>query len=415
MTRRPSYGWAVVFALAITETTSWGVLFYGFPVLLKPMEADLGWSRVQMTGAFSLALAAQGATGVWVGRWLDAHSPRALMTTGSVAATALVVGWSRVGSLTAFYALWAAAGVVMATVLYEPAFTVVTKWFPGEGRRAALTTVTLVAGLASFIFLPLENQLIASFGWRKALMVLAAVLGLVTIPLHLLVLRAPTAMGRGSSAAVADADADDRVLTEPAAYSLRVTIRFPGFWFLATAFVLSSFVTSALAVHQVAYLQERGYTAAFAATATGVLGAMQLPGRLLFGPLSRRLSRPRVTTLVFATFAVGLAILAAGTNTATVWLFVIVYGAGRGMSTLLRATLVGDLFGARHYGSIAGALAFPSTVALAAAPVLAGVLYEQLGGYRPVLWLLVVAAAGAVLAASQVERRPIGAGPSPAS
>jgi MFS family permease len=411
--RRPSYGWAVVVALSITETTSWGVLFYGFPVFLKPMEADLGWSRVQITGAFSLALAAQGASGVWVGRWLDAHSPRALMTAGSVAATALVVGWSRVGSLTAFYALWVAAGVVMATVLYEPAFTVVTKWFPGEGRRAALTTVTLVAGLASFIFLPLENQLIASFGWRKALMVLAAVLGLVTIPLHLLVLRAPAGIGRGGSAAVADAA--DRILTEPPAYSLGATIRFPAFWLLATAFVLSSFVTSALAVHQVAYLQERGYTAAFAATATGVLGAMQLPGRLLFGPLSRRVPRPRVTTLVFATFAVGLAILAAGTNTATVWLFVIVYGAGRGMSTLLRATLVGDLFGARHYGSIAGALALPSTVALAAAPVLAGVLYEQLGGYRPVLWLLVVAAAGAVLAASQVERRPIGPAPGPAS
>jgi MFS family permease len=77
------------------------------------------------------------------------------------------------------------------------------------------------------------------------------------------------------------------------------------------------------------------------------------------------------------------------------------------MATLLRATLVGDLFGARHYGSIAGALAFPSNAALAAAPVLAGVLYEQFGGYRPVLWFLVVAAAAAVVAASQVERRPI--------
>ena len=62
----------------------------------------------------------------------------------------------------------------MAAVLYEPAFTVVAKHFPDAGeRRRAMTAMTLVAALASFIFLPLSQALIDAYGWRDALLVLA--------------------------------------------------------------------------------------------------------------------------------------------------------------------------------------------------------------------------------------------------
>ena len=60
----------------------------------------------------------------------------------------------------------------MACVLYEAAFTVVTKWFRAR-RRQALTAVTLVGGFASFVFSPLSNWLIDVQGWRQALITLA--------------------------------------------------------------------------------------------------------------------------------------------------------------------------------------------------------------------------------------------------
>ena len=118
------------------------------------------------------------------------------MTAGSIAGTALVLAWSQVDGLAAFYALWIAIGVVMAIVLYEPAFTVLAKWFPdADQRRRAMTALTLVAALASFIFLPLSQALIDAHGWRDALVILAVVLGAITIPLHALVLR-PRAAAR---------------------------------------------------------------------------------------------------------------------------------------------------------------------------------------------------------------------------
>jgi MFS family permease len=79
-------------------------------------------------------------------------------------------------------------GVAMAATLYEPVFVVVTKpW--RERRDRALTAITLMGGLASFVFLPLAQALIDALGWRSALLVLAAILGVTAVPLNVLARR----------------------------------------------------------------------------------------------------------------------------------------------------------------------------------------------------------------------------------
>ena len=70
---RPYYGWMIVMALSLTETTSWGILYYGFSVFLPAIEQEMGWTRAQTTGAFSLALLLSGLMAIPVGRWLDRH------------------------------------------------------------------------------------------------------------------------------------------------------------------------------------------------------------------------------------------------------------------------------------------------------------------------------------------------------
>ena len=81
------------------------------------------------------------------------------MTAGSIAAVVLVVAWSHVHGLAALYAVWIGLGIVMAAILYEPAFAVLAKWFTdAPERRRAMTTMTLAGALASFIFLPLRRR-----------------------------------------------------------------------------------------------------------------------------------------------------------------------------------------------------------------------------------------------------------------
>jgi MFS family permease len=386
-----SRGWRIVGALSVTETVSWGILYYAFAVFLVPMRRDLGFSTAELTGAYSLALLVSAVAGIAVGRWLDRRSPRGLMTAGSIAGTALVLAWSQVDGLAAFYALWAAIGVVMAIVLYEPAFTVLAKWFPdADQRRRAMTALTLVAALASFIFLPLSQALVDAHGWRDALVILAVVLGVTTIPLHGLVLRrAPTP--------TLSAERGARPV------SARAALRSVPFWLLSSAFFLGTFTGIAMTVHAIPFLLERGYGAAFAAFAVGLVGVSQIPGRVVFAVIGSRLPRELAVSAVFVLIGAGIAVLVGVDTTAAVLAGLVLLGMGNGMATLARATAIADLYGGASYGTINSVAAAGTTGARAAGPVAAAV-YAAALGYGALLWTLTGVAAVAALFAYRAER-----------
>ena len=382
-------GWGIVGALSITETVSWGVLYYADAVFLIPMQRDLGLSTAELTGAFSFALLVSAVAGIAVGRYLDRRSPRPLMTAGSIAATALVLAWSQVDGLAAYYALWAAIGVVMAIVLYEPAFIVLAKRFPdADERRRAMTALTLVAALASFIFLPVSQALVDAHGWRDALVILAVALGAITIPLHALVLRpgdaAPVRAAR-TSAAAGDA------------------LRSAPFWLLSAAFFLGTLTGIAMTVHAIPFLLERGYEASFAAFAVGLIGVSQIPGRAVFALIGPRLPRELAISAVFVLIAAGIAIVVGLDATAPVVAGFVLLGMGNGMATLARATAIADRYGGGSYGTISSVAAAGTTGARAAGPVGAAV-YAAAVGYGAMLWTLVGLAAVAALMAYRAER-----------
>jgi len=377
------YGWVVVAALSLTEVVSWGILYYGFPVLLRPMEADLGWSRVEITGAFSVGMGVAALAALPVGRWIDRHGARALMTMGSCLGTALLLVWSRVESLPAFYAVWCLTGLALAATLYEPAFAAVVGWFRTRGRDKALLTVTLAGALASTIFMPLEAWLVTRLGWRGALLALAVILAVITIPLHALILR-PAPL-RPSPAGADSAEVPVPGLT------LGASVRMPVFWVLAVAFFVANFATISVTIHLIPYLTDRGYSPTVAAAMIGWMGAMQLPARLVFAPIAARFGHRAVTGVIFFVQAVSLAQLALAARLPTLVPMLVMLGAANGMATLARATIIAEIFGSRHYGSISGAIALGANGARALAPVGAALLMVALGGYERVFGLLAAA------------------------
>src|SRR5690606_40972981 len=106
--------WRIAWALAVTQTVGFGVLFYAFQVFTLPMEAELGLSRAQTSGAYSLALLLSGLGAVPVGRWVDRRAARGLMAVASLAGAALVLAWSYVEGLLGLYLVQAGIGLVMS-------------------------------------------------------------------------------------------------------------------------------------------------------------------------------------------------------------------------------------------------------------------------------------------------------------
>jgi MFS family permease len=398
----PRRGWLLVATLAVTETTSYGVLTYAFGVFLLPMQHDLGWSRTALTGAYSLAIILSGVAAIPVGRWLDRHGgARALMTAGLVAATALVLAWARVTDLAAFYAVWAGIGVVMAAVLYEPAFAVIASWFrDGAERTRALLALTVVAGFASVIYVPLAGWLVQTQGWRDALVALAVLL----IPLTVL----PNATLPGRRPDHLQRQPDQEPATRPATNGpdgvpLGRALHDQALWWLAAGFFAATLATSTVTVHLVAYLREQQYSPGFAATWTGLLGAMSVGGRVPITALGRRWPLALATAAVFALQAVAVVVLTLSSGPAGVVGFVALFGLGVGLISFSRAALVADFYGVAAYASINGVLALTVTIVRAAAPVAAAALRTASGSYHLVMAAVAVCSILASLAIARAH------------
>lgn len=415
------YGWVMLLALSFTQVTSWGILYYGFSIFLKPIGGDLHWSRAAMTGAFSLALATSGVAGLFVGRWLDRHGPRLLMTVGSCAATFLLLALAVVRNIVVFYLIWAAIGVAMAAIFYEPAFAAIATWFV-RYRSRALTIITFVGGFASVIYIPLITWLVRTEGWRAAFVILAVVLAVATIPLHALVLRRrpqdlgllPDGGAAGSKKQAADSRESTQYSCRPEGtrstqYSdksvrARDAVRSASFRWLTGAFFLAFLANVAVTVHLIPYLTDHGFSAGFAATAAGLIGTLALPGRLIFTPLGGHIPRRYVAAGIFLFQTVGLIVLVTMRSSAGVILFVILFGIGFGAITPARAALVAEMYGPLEYGTINGVLALFVTGARAIAPVSVGLLYTAFGRYEPVFWMLIVVSTLAMGAVLLIER-----------
>ena len=394
MPRKPVYqGWRIAWALAVTQTVGFGVLYYTFSVMIVPMERELGWSRGEISGAFSLALLLSGLVALPVGRFVDAHGARGLMTVGASLGALLLLAWSFVTDLTAFYLIQAGIGLVMAAVLYDVAFTVIAVWFQHERteRAKAMLLVTMLAGLASTIFIPLATFLTQTLGWREALRVLALILAVLTVPLHALVVRRRPQVLEATPP-------EPSVSLRPAE-----AMRMPTFWWLTCAFALDRVAIVAIAAHSVPLLSERGYSPGFVAAVAGSIGLMQVLGRFLFTPLMARVSLSTLSAFTFGLHASALMSLLVISSPWSVWLFAAAFGIANGASTLARAALIAEIYGSAHYGTISGSMATVIAPLQTVAPLGVGALFDLTGGYTLALWGLAGVTILAAIAIIQVQ------------
>ncbi|HEV7502794.1 MAG TPA: MFS transporter, partial [Vicinamibacteria bacterium] len=162
----------------------------------------------------------------------------------------------------------------------------------------------------------------------------------------------------------------------------------PAFWMLTSAVVLSGLAAVATVVHLIPFLLGRRFPLSTAALAAGGVGLMQLPGRLFYAPIRRRLSIFGSTATVLLVQAFALAWLPMVRGRVGLAVFVIAFGMGNGAATLVRATGIGELFEPEVYGRIGGLVAFFTAVARASGPIAAALAYQKLGSYGAVFWSL---------------------------
>jgi len=367
----------IVWPLAVAQTLLWAGAFYLFPSLLRTWESELGWTKTELAGAFTLALLLSALLAPLVGRQIDYGRSRVLFPVATLTAAILLGLLSTVQALWQFYLVWAVLGVVMAGSLYEPCFAIITRHLGGRARQA-ITLVTLLAGFAGTFAFPTSHALVEVIGWRGVTLVFAGLIAFVAAPLNLY--------------AISNAETANPAPVEPPAPNTGKTIdaaSLPTFLLLAFSFAAIAFDHGALIAHLLPLFSERGVHGEVAILAAAMIGPMQVTGRLAMMAFETKIATISVAAAsVLAMALASAALFGVKYEPMLLVVFVLFQGAGFGVASIVRPLLIAELLGRRKFGTIAGLLAVPFLVALALAPSVAGYIWT-LGGYDALIAITV--------------------------
>ena len=388
----------IVWPLAIAETIVWAAMFYSFPALLLVWERDLGWSKTELSGAFTLSLLVSAVLAPVVGRLIDHGLGRFTFTGCALLGAVLLALLSQATTLWQFYLLWFGLGVAMSGALYEACFAVLTRAF-GTGAKRAITLVTLVAGFAGTVSFPTAFVLVGMVGWRGAVLTFAAAVALIAAPL----------IWRGARLAEEGRESKSHPASIRTREALSV-LRRGTFWLLAISFAMIALEHGVLLTHLLPLLDERGIHGETAILAASMIGPMQVAGRLAMMAAERHVSILGIAAVSYVALGIAaLALLGTSAIPALLVCFVLFQGSGYGVTSIVRPVVTADFLGRSNFGVISGLLALPFITATAAAPTVAAFVWER-GGYDRVIILAIAAAciglASLLTAASLSSRKP---------
>ena len=367
---------AAVYCLAVAETLVWAAMFYSFPALLLRWEADLGWSKTELTAAFTAAVVVSALSSPLAGRLIDLGRGPLVLTGCSVLGSIALIGLSQVHDYSAFVACWLVLGLAMGGCLYEPCFILITRT-RGENAQRAITLVTLFAGFAGTLSFPLGHFVAEIADWRAALHVYAGLALLIAVPL----------MWLGSNRLESEHQhirpvRPSHQLPEEKRYQF---LRRPAFWLLACAFALLSLNHGVIINHLLPLLRDRNIAPEAAVLTASMIGPMQVFGRIVMMMVEKYLTVRGITLAVFASLTIGSVMLMGSAGWPLLLApFVLFHGMGAGVQSIMKPMSTRELLGSENFGLKSGWISLPVLSGFAFAPYVGSLVWAR-GGYALVL------------------------------
>ncbi len=380
------YGWYLVGACALISLYTGGIVQFGFTAIFGPIAAEFPWSYAQISIAGSLRGLEIGLFAPLMGFFVDRWGPRKILFIGSIIICMGFVLFSRVSSLTMFYAAFALIALGYSTCSDAVVMTAVVNWF----RRKTGLAIGIVAsgfGLGGLL-VPVVARLIDVLGWRIAMLALGVSIIIIVAPLSLLVLRKPEDYGYQPDGDVSGGVEERQVqLSEPTPeinISVKQALRKRVFWHVAIVSMCHSFVVGAVVMHIMPYLSNIGIQRNVSSLAALMLPIMSVCGRLGSGWLSDRLGKRYVFAAALAAMTIGL-FLFANIKPGTAWLlipFLFTFSLGWGTSVTTRLALIREYLGRRSFGTILGITSGIMMAGNITGAPLAGWVFDTWGSYQ---------------------------------
>lgn len=397
------YGWVVVAACGSMAAICGGTFFFGFSALFEPIIREFGWSRAVTSVAYSLRAEVGGLEAPIIGALADRFGPRRVMRGGLFILSAGMLMIAATNSIWMFYGGFIVATVGMGAAGGMVGTLAITRWF--ERRRGRALGITTIGNAMGGIMVPVLAVLIANFGWRTALIVAAAYILIIGIPLTYIIQDRPqdvgmhpdgiapagpepqhTGDGPGTSAGHTGAAHHPAPVLETN-YGVKDALRTRAFWVFSIALAFVSLSGSAITTHLVSYFIQVGMPDAVAAMGMSAVALISLAGRIGFGFAADVYDKRYVMATAFAMQAFGCMALVLVQDVVTGLLVLLVLSPGFGGWIPVRPAIQAEYFGMRAFGTIQGFLQMVATAGGAIGPVLAGWMFDVSGSYASA-WLL---------------------------
>ena len=391
--RKPYYGWIIVIIGAITQFFQ-GVSSQGLATYLGPLQNDFGWSKAVLAGPRSVTQIEGAITGPFEGFLVDRFGPRRVVASGIFIMGLGFILFGLTHSLWMYYvsSIVIAFGTGLQGLLVMS--VTVNNWFSRK-RTLAQSVMGLGYSLAGVIGVPalvfVQNQ----NDWRPSAIGTGIIIWIIGFPCSMLLFPKPETFGLSPDGDLASAEASvgtGNAVSNPVYdFTLREAIKTRAFWLLASGWAIGNLGILGAQVHLFLHLEQGvGIPRATVALVWTVASLSSMPSRLIGGYFGDRFPKNIMLGVSMVFMAVGVFLLAITASVQMAFSFAVLFGIGWGMRTPIVNAMQGEYFGRKSQGIIRGWLQSISLPITIATPVIAGLMADIQGTYRPTFIVMAI-------------------------
>ena len=400
------HAWRVLSAVCIIYFLAAGTILYGMSVVMKPLIADMGWTRAQGTSGITVLMLATGLLGPLVSTLIDRFNIRNTVLIGTLCVAAGAAGAYTTSGLAQYYASLALLGFGMSAMTYIPMSQIVARWFV-KRRGLAMGMLLTSSGLGAFVMTPALAMVLEHTGdWRMLFAAMGAIAPLVAVLALLFLRNAPANEAEIDAGAVASTKVTHRarVYQSGTDWPLMDALRAKSLWLIVGAFGMCLLSVNLVNSQAILHLTDLGISQLLASSAIGTMGLCSVGGRLFGGILGDRVEPKFSLALGLLFQAAGFVILLFARQDFLVYGFSLVFGIGLGLSIVTAPLMLANYFGSGSLARINAATGIFTIGVTAFAPTIAGYVSDTLGSYT--LVFLGFSALAALLAVPVAMLRP---------
>ena len=387
------YGYIMLICCLVMLVVSTGIVNNCAGQFVAPVCEELDMPRSSMTLYLSFQNFALMLLVPFLGVIYKKIKPRLFAAVGSAVMAVAFGLLSQCQEAWQFWICGFCIGAGLMAVSTTTASIIMNNWFI-KNKGLVIGIAMAGSGFGGMIFNPIGQNLIATFGYQTAYIILAAIILVAFVPIIAVYRFKPEDMGLKplgyeevqSGAGDAEKDGGDEVVRTGMTY--KQALRSPKFYVLAFIILCLSGCSMGTFTHLQSYMTGSGMDGAFAASIIGITSAFLMVGKVIWGKVRDAIGPRPTFAIALSCFALSyVVVLMVPSNPGLSYLFAVLFGLSYATPSMFSPLLTIASFGEKDFSSIYGSVQLFFYLGPIVCNPLSGAIYDSTASYSGA-WML---------------------------